>query len=133
MRPLRNMRRAVGKAIVNPFRSQVEHHSPAESRQAQRRAPGSVAMTSARSALRPVICGRGDVNAMSAPHLEHTMAACRLRDEPRFSRYRSNQVMNVPSWTKPAVWGVVGGGLATAIVGFSYLGWSTAATADRMA
>jgi len=41
--------------------------------------------------------------------------------------------MNVPSWTKPAVWGVVGGGLATAIVGFSYLGWSTAATADRMA
>lgn len=41
--------------------------------------------------------------------------------------------MRVPEWTKPAIWGAVVGGVVTAIVGFSYLGWSTSSTAEKMA
>ena len=41
--------------------------------------------------------------------------------------------MRLPEWTKPGIWGAVVGGVATAIIGFSYMGWSTAGTADKMA
>jgi hypothetical protein len=37
------------------------------------------------------------------------------------------------SWLKPAVWGVIGGAVATTIVGFSWMGWVLGGTAERMA
>ena len=37
------------------------------------------------------------------------------------------------SWIKPGVWGVVVGAIATMIVGFSWGGWTTSSTADRLA
>jgi hypothetical protein len=37
------------------------------------------------------------------------------------------------SWLKPAAWGVVCGAVATMIVGFSWGGWTTASTAERIA
>lgn len=36
-------------------------------------------------------------------------------------------------WLKPALWGVVLGSAATMIVGFSWGGWTTGSTAERMA
>lgn len=36
-------------------------------------------------------------------------------------------------WLKPAVWGVIVGGIATMIVGFSWMGWVLGSTAERMA
>jgi hypothetical protein len=41
--------------------------------------------------------------------------------------------MEIPSGTKPAAWGAVAGAIVMAVVGFSYLGWTTAATAERLA
>ena len=37
------------------------------------------------------------------------------------------------SWIKPGAWGVVVGGILTMIVGFSWGGWTTGSTADRLA
>jgi hypothetical protein len=39
----------------------------------------------------------------------------------------------MPIWIKPAAWGAVCGSVLTMIVGFSYGGWVTAGTANRMA
>lgn len=36
-------------------------------------------------------------------------------------------------WLKPAIWGVIGGVVATMIVGFSWMGWTLGGTAERMA
>ena len=36
-------------------------------------------------------------------------------------------------WLKPAVWGVIGGSIATMIVGFSWMGWVGGGAAERMA
>ncbi len=36
-------------------------------------------------------------------------------------------------WLKPAVWGVIGGAVATMIIGFSWMGWVLGSTAERMA
>jgi hypothetical protein len=41
--------------------------------------------------------------------------------------------MKVPVWVGPGVWGGVVGAIATMIVGFWAIGWTTAGTADRMA
>ena len=41
--------------------------------------------------------------------------------------------MTLPAWTKPGVWGAVIGGIGTMILGFSYMGWTTAGTTDRIA
>lgn len=41
--------------------------------------------------------------------------------------------MNAPVWIKPAIWGAVAGCVATAVVGFGYMDWNTAATTDRIA
>jgi hypothetical protein len=41
--------------------------------------------------------------------------------------------MEVPVWTKPALWGVAIGAIGIAIVGFSQLGWMTANSAERIA
>jgi hypothetical protein len=38
--------------------------------------------------------------------------------------------MNIPVQTEPALWGIAGGALALAIVGFSWGGWTTAGKAD---
>ncbi len=40
--------------------------------------------------------------------------------------------MNVPEWTKPAAWGVVGGAIAAMVIGFSWGGWVTGGTAVQM-
>jgi hypothetical protein len=37
------------------------------------------------------------------------------------------------SWIKPGVWGLVIGSIATMIVGFSWGGWSTSSSTDRLA
>jgi len=37
------------------------------------------------------------------------------------------------TWIKPGVWGFVVGGIVTMIVGFSWGGWSTGSTSDRLA
>ena len=39
----------------------------------------------------------------------------------------------MPSWIKPGVWGAICGSVLTMIVGFSYGGWTTGATADALA
>ena len=41
--------------------------------------------------------------------------------------------MNLPVETKPAIWGVVGGAVALAIVGFTWGGWVTGTTAESRA
>jgi hypothetical protein len=39
----------------------------------------------------------------------------------------------MPQWVKPTVWGVVLGSILTMIVGFSYGGWVTGGTSERLA
>lgn len=41
--------------------------------------------------------------------------------------------MQTPEWTKPAIYGAVVGAVALAIVGFTWGGWVTAATAEKLA
>lgn len=41
--------------------------------------------------------------------------------------------MNVPEWLKPGIYGAGVGAVALAIVGFSWGGWVTGGTAERMA
>jgi hypothetical protein len=41
--------------------------------------------------------------------------------------------MNIPPEVKPALWGVAGGAVALAILGFSWGGWVTGGTAEAMA
>ena len=41
--------------------------------------------------------------------------------------------MQVPSETKPVLWGAVGGAVALAIVGFTWGGWMTTGTATKLA
>lgn len=41
--------------------------------------------------------------------------------------------MEIPSGLKPGLWGAAAGAVAMAIVGFSYLGWSTASTSEKLA
>jgi aminoglycoside phosphotransferase (APT) family kinase protein len=38
--------------------------------------------------------------------------------------------MNIPVETKPAVWGMIGGAIAAAIIGFTWGGWVTGGTAE---
>jgi hypothetical protein len=40
------------------------------------------------------------------------------------------RVMNIPVETKPALWGAVGGAIASAVIGFSWGGWVTGGTAE---
>ena len=41
--------------------------------------------------------------------------------------------MQLPSYVKPGLWGAVAGAVAISIVGFSYLGWTTSTTAEKLA
>ena len=41
--------------------------------------------------------------------------------------------MNIPLWIKPAVYGAVAGGIAVAVVGFSWGGWVTGGSAQASA
>src|SRR6266699_1952810 len=41
--------------------------------------------------------------------------------------------MQVPSETKPALWGAAGGAVALAIAGFTWGGWMTTGTANKLA
>jgi hypothetical protein len=41
--------------------------------------------------------------------------------------------MQIPSAVKPGLWGATAGAIAMAVVGFSYLGWTTAATSEKLA
>lgn len=41
--------------------------------------------------------------------------------------------MNIPLWIKPAAYGAVAGGIAVAIVGFSWAGWVTGGSAQASA
>jgi hypothetical protein len=46
---------------------------------------------------------------------------------------RKAKTMQLPSQTKPALWGAVGGAVALAIVGFNWGGWMTTSTANKLA
>ena len=41
--------------------------------------------------------------------------------------------MNVPEWVKPGAWGLAGGAAAAMIVGFTWGGWMTGSTAEKLA
>lgn len=41
--------------------------------------------------------------------------------------------MRIPQWFKPALWGVAVGAVGVMIVGFSWWGWTTEHTAQRLA
>lgn len=41
--------------------------------------------------------------------------------------------MNFPEWTKPGLYGALIGALAISVVGFSWGGWTTSASAQEMA
>lgn len=41
--------------------------------------------------------------------------------------------MNTPEWLKPGLVGALAGGVLVAIAGFSWAGWKTSGSADRMA
>src|SRR6266851_9326366 len=41
--------------------------------------------------------------------------------------------MQAPPWAKPGIWGAVVGSVATIIVGFWQIGWTTAGSAERAA
>jgi hypothetical protein len=41
--------------------------------------------------------------------------------------------MKIPEWTKPGIWGAIIGSIMTMVVGFSYMGWSSAGTTERIA
>jgi len=41
--------------------------------------------------------------------------------------------MNIPVWLKPALYGAVAGAAVIAIAGFSWGGWVTGSTADKLA
>jgi hypothetical protein len=41
--------------------------------------------------------------------------------------------MEFPPALKPGLWGAAAGAIAVTIVGFSYLGWTTASTSDQLA
>jgi dienelactone hydrolase len=40
--------------------------------------------------------------------------------------------MNVPEYVKPTIWGMIGGGIAAMVIGFSWGGWVTGGTAGQM-
>jgi hypothetical protein len=51
--------------------------------------------------------------------------------QPAFIRFiQEARVMKIPVETKPALWGAVGGAVASAIIGFSWGGWVTGGTAE---
>ena len=41
--------------------------------------------------------------------------------------------MTFPEWTKPGIYGALGGAIAITILGFSWGGWTTSGTAQQMA
>ena len=41
--------------------------------------------------------------------------------------------MKIPTWCKPAFWGVVGGAMGIMILGFAWGGWVLGSTAESMA
>jgi len=41
--------------------------------------------------------------------------------------------MKIPVWLKPTIWGAVAGAAVMAITGFSQFGWTTSATAEKLA
>lgn len=47
-----------------------------------------------------------------------------------FPARRKGTVMKIPVETKPVLWGVVGGAIALAIVGFKWGGWVTGGAAE---
>jgi hypothetical protein len=49
---------------------------------------------------------------------------------PYFSRSLKGIAMKIPVETKPALWGVAGGAIALAIVGFTWGGWVTGGKAE---
>jgi hypothetical protein len=69
-----------------------------------------------------------DVMAMRLTTLIHT-CRCEEISPPTSKAYP----MKIPVWLKPGVWGVVIGGIATAVIGFSQLGWTTSGKAEILA
>jgi hypothetical protein len=41
--------------------------------------------------------------------------------------------MEIPSSIKPGLWGAAVGAIAMSIIGFSYLGWTTTSTSEKLA
>ena len=51
----------------------------------------------------------------------------------RNSLLLESKAMQLPSETKPALWGVAGGAILLAVVGFTWGGWMTTGTANKLA
>jgi hypothetical protein len=49
------------------------------------------------------------------------------------SMFPERTVMNIPIETKPALWGIAGGAVALAVVGFTWGGWVTGGKAETTA
>jgi hypothetical protein len=43
------------------------------------------------------------------------------------------RIVRFPEYVKPAAWGAIAGAIATMIIGFSAMGWTTARSAERLA
>ena len=55
------------------------------------------------------------------------------RRKSLFLHSRKAKAMQVPSETKPVLWGAAGGAVVLAIVGFTWGGWMTTGTATKLA
>jgi alpha/beta superfamily hydrolase len=49
----------------------------------------------------------------------------------RVSFHRLDNIMDIPTWVKPGIWGAIAGAVVLAIVGFSWGGWMTASAAQK--
>jgi hypothetical protein len=49
------------------------------------------------------------------------------------SQIEEQNLMEIPSGVKSGLWGAAAGAVAMAVVGFSYLGWTTSSTSQKLA
>lgn len=79
---------------------------------------------------------RGPIQArretMQAFHGLRAICTYAARDHACLSPYRSDTIMMVPVWTKPALLGAGAGAIAVAILGFGWGGWMTSSSAAEM-
>jgi len=62
-----------------------------------------------------------------------TAQATAARGSWRNRSHLEGKTMQVPAETKPALWGAAGGAILVAIAGFTWGGWMTTSTANKLA
>jgi len=58
---------------------------------------------------------------------------CKYIERARRLPVFGEQALNTPDWLKPGLYGAAVGAIALAVVGFSWGGWTTGSTAQKMA